>query len=188
MPFNLNEFRNKLQHGGARPSQFEMRVTWPQQIPLGIAAAADFPFLCQASEIPGESVGTIGVKYFGRTLTYAGDRSYSPLTLTIINDEDFKIRKALEAWMNAIQGRSTSTSAFDGGINAGGYATEAEVRQYTRNDNGQGGVPTHAYKFIGLFPTELGNIQLSWESENQIETFTCQFQYQWWEPIESVSN
>jgi hypothetical protein len=164
-----------------------MRVTWPSQIPSGTAASADLPFLCSVSEIPASTIGNIPVPYFGRKLNYAGDRTFEPLTITVLNDEDFKIRKALEAWLKAITDHSTTVSQFNGGIVSGSYATDAEVRQYSRNDNGQGGVPLQAYRFVGLFPVNLGAIALDWNSSDQIETFTCQFQYQWWEAVNATS-
>lgn len=184
MPFDLNKFRTKFARGGARPSQFEMRITWPQQVPSGIAAAADFPFLCSASELPSSQVGNIKVPYFGRKLTFAGDRQFEDLTVTVLNDEDFKVKRALEAWSAAITGHASTVSAFDGGLNSGGYATSGEVRQYSRNDNGQGEVPIKAYRFIGLWPGNIGKIDLNWETENQIETFSVTFHYQWWESID----
>lgn len=163
-----------------------MRITWPQQVPTGVAAAADFPFLCSVSEIPASTIGFVTVPYFGRKLKFAGDREFDALTVTVINDEDYKIRTALEAWMAAITGHSTTVSVFDGGIISGSYVTDATVNQFSRNDNGEGGAPTQSYTFIGLFPVALGPIALDWAAENQIETYTCQFQYQWWENTNST--
>lgn len=184
MPFNLNEFRNKLIHGGARPNQFHMRVTWPQQVPTGVAAAADFPFLCETSQLPGSKVGVAEVAYFGRKLKYAGDREFDSLSVTILNDEDFRIRNALEAWMAAITGHSTTVSVFNGGIVADSYATDAEVQQFSRNNNGNGGVPIQSRKFIGLWPTNLSPIELDWNNQNSIEKYSVEFAYQWWEPVD----
>lgn len=183
MPFALNEFRNTLQHGGARPSQFDMDIVWPGVIAAGVARAK-LPFLCQISEIPGATLGTVTVPYFGRELYYAGDRKFEPLTVTIINDEDFIIRHALEEWMKSIGGHSYTTSQYQGSIassrGAGTtYATRAQVRQLSRNENGNG--PQQRYVFEGLFPVALSPIEVNWESYDQIEKFTCQFRYQWWE-------
>jgi hypothetical protein len=102
----------------------------------------------------------------------------------VLNDEDFKIRHALEDWMRAISDHATTISQFSGGITTGAqgltsYATDGEVIQYSRNDDGQG--QRQAYKFIGMFPVNLGAIALDWETTDQIETFTCRFKYQWWE-------
>jgi len=182
MAFNLNEFRNKLVNGGARPNQFNMRITWPQQVPTGVAAAADYPFMCETGELPASNLGTIIVNYFGRKLKFAGDREFDTLSVNIINDEDFKIRAALEAWVAAISGNSTTVSQFNGGLTSDGYGTDAEMNQYSRNNNGNGGVPIKSYRFVGIFPIKVGAIPLDWNSENSIEKYPVEFAYQWWEP------
>lgn len=184
MAFNLNDFRNKFTNGGARPSQFEMRIVWPDAVRgvAGVAAAErDFSFLCEISEIPASTIGTVSASYFGRKLKYAGDRTFENLTVTVINDEDFKVRKALEAWSHAVTAHPSVISEFNGGIASGSYVTDGTVIQMTRN---AGGAPLHAYKFVGMFPVNLGEIALNWASVDEFERFTCEFAYQWWESVD----
>jgi hypothetical protein len=184
MPFNLNDFRNKFVHGGARPSQFEMQIAWPDAVrgAAGVSAAeADFRFLCQISEIPASTIGSIEVPYFGRKLKYAGDRTFATLTVTVLNDEDFKIRKAFEIWSQAVTAHQTTISQFDGGNVSGSYATDGLVIQHSRNS---GGSQLHAYKFVGMFPTTLGAIALDWATVDEFEKFTVEFQYQYWLPVD----
>jgi hypothetical protein len=186
MPFNVQDFRNKLVAGGARPTQFEMQIAWPDAIrgSAGVSGAErDFRFLCELSEIPASTVAHIPVSYFGRKLNFAGDRTYAPLGIRVINDEDFKVRKAMEAWMKAIQDHSTTLSTFNGGIAAGSYVTDGVVTQFGRNNSGE---VLASYKFIGMFPVEIGAIALDWSATDTIENFTVQFQYQWWEQVTGV--
>lgn len=172
MGFDLNTFRNKLVHGGARPSQFQMEI-------IGTREDLSFlPFMCQVSEIPESAVGHIAVPYFGRKLYYAGDRTFNPLTITVINDEDFKLRHEFERWSHAITGHSTTISQHSGSILSGGYVAEGILTQMSRND---GGGPTQQYKFVGMFPINVSTIALDWNQTDEIERFTVQFQYQWWE-------
>jgi hypothetical protein len=185
MAFNLNDFRNKFVNGGARASQFEMQIVWPDLVrgTAGVAAAErDFRFLCHTSELPGQDIGDIQVPYFGRKLKYAGERAYTTLSVGVYNDEDFKVRKAIEAWMKAIADYSTSTSQFNGGITSGSYVTDAIVTQHSRNN---GGTPLQAYKFIGMFPTKLTPIALDWAATDEFEKFTINFEYQWWEAVDA---
>jgi len=187
MPFSVQDFRNKLAKGGARPSLFEMQITWPDALRGAVnvsTAERDFRFLCQISEIPASTVGSFQVPYFGRKLNFAGDRKFEALTVTVLNDEDFKVRKALEAWSAAITGHVTVTSRFGGGINAGSYATDGIVYQYGRNN---GGEILAAYKFVGMWPESISNIGLDWESTDQLEKFQVGFQYQWWTSVDTVS-
>jgi hypothetical protein len=187
MAFNLNDFRNKFVNGGARPSQFEMQIIWPDLIrgAAGVAPAErDFRFLCSVSEIPGSAIGIAPVNYFGRRLKYAGDRAFEDLTITVLNDEDFKVHKAIEVWMKAMQDHHTTTSQFDGAIGSSSYVTDGVVTQMTRN---LGGAPTQAYRFVGMWPTDMGAIALNWETTDQVETFTVKFAYQWWEQIDPAT-
>jgi hypothetical protein len=187
MAFNLNDFRNQFVNGGARPSQFEMQIIWPDAVrgAAGVAAAeTSFRFLCSISEIPGQKITAIPVPYFGRKLKYAGDLSFSPLTVTVFNDEDFKIHKAIEIWMKAIQDHPTTRSVFDGGITASSYVTDGFVTQMSRN---LGGSPTQAYAFRGMWPTDLSAIALNWTSSDTVEEFQIQFEYQWWDQVDPTT-
>lgn len=186
MPFDLNKFRAALVNGGARPTQFEMRITWPQILAGRVSdVTRDLSFLCNVSEIPASSIGPISVYYAGRVLNYAGDRKFGTLTVGVINDDDFKVRKALELWSAAIAGHDTTLSQFDGGLGSGSYATDGVVLQYTRNNKGNNQNATVGYKFIGMFPTNVAAIALNWSDTDKIEEFSVEFAYQWWEPIDA---
>lgn len=185
MAFNVNEFRNKLTNGGARPSQFEMQITWPDAVRgAGLVSSAerDFRFLCQISEIPASTIGDINIPYFGRKIKVAGDRSFGTLSLQVINDEDFKVHKALNIWSRAMTEHQTVISQFPGGVASGSYATDGIVIQYSRNS---GGSPLHAWKYVGMFPTSIGKIDLDWNTTDEIERFTVDFDYQWWEEVDA---
>jgi hypothetical protein len=45
------------------------------------------------------TIASIDVPFRGRTFKVAGDRSIDVWTVTVINDEDFKLRRSFEAWM-----------------------------------------------------------------------------------------
>lgn len=185
MAFNLNEFRNKFSNGGARASQFEMQLTWPDLVrgTVGVTGAErDFRFLCHSSQLPGQNIGEVTVPYFGRRLKYAGERTYANLQLGVYNDEDFKVHTALSAWMKAILDYSTSTSSFSGGIASASYATDGIVTQHSRNNNGS--TPLKAFKFIGMYPTQISDIRLDWGVQDEFEQFTVTFAYQWWESVD----
>src|SRR5210317_82835 len=98
MAFNINEMRSQLTGGGAKGSLFQVQITNPVQ------GAGDLkvPFMVQASQIPESTLGTIEIPYFGRKIKIAGDRTFAQWSVTVINDEDFLIRNAMEAWSAAI--------------------------------------------------------------------------------------
>lgn len=186
MAFDLDVFRNKFISGGARTSQFEVQLTWPQIVPNGVAAAAAAPFLCSGATLPESQVQELAVFYFGRQLKYAGQRLFQNMTISVLNDEDFAVRAAFEAWSAAIQAHTTSISQFPGGLTSDSYATDIQVLQYSRNDGGDGGVPIRAYSLVGAWPTQIHAIRLSWAEEG-VETYEVDLAYQWWQPIDPTS-
>ena len=132
--------------------------------------------MVQSTAIPASTLGSIDVPYFGRKLKVAGDRTFAPLNVTIMNDENFAIRKAIEEWSDRIAGHRSATSQFRGGNQNGTYTTELALTQFGRQ-----GDRIRTYKFIGAFPTTLSEIALDWNTADAIETYTCEFAYQYWE-------
>ena len=42
------------------------------------------------------------------------------------------------------------------------------------------GVPIRTYEFVNIFPSEVGAIELSWDSVDAIEEFPVTFEYDYW--------
>jgi hypothetical protein len=166
MSFNINEFKAQLVGGGARPTLFQVQITNP------ITGAADLklPFMVKTAALPGSSVGFYPVPYFGRVVKYAGDRTFEPWTVTVINDEDFLVRNAMESWSNAINSHDSNTRALPQQ-----YKSNAIITQFGKN-----GSALRTYVFEGLYPESIDAIPVSWEAVDQIEEFTVTFQYDLW--------
>tara|TARA_R100001443_G_scaffold116705_2_gene138136 strand:- start:476 stop:1120 length:645 start_codon:yes stop_codon:yes gene_type:complete len=186
---NIEGFKNRLKGGGARPNLFEVSIP---SFPAGISDKGtlwsketrnDLRFLCKAAQLPASTVAEIPVPFRGRILKVAGDRTFEPWTITIINDEDFNLRSAFEGWMNTISDLSHGT----GLANPSSYMTSAYVSQLGRGKNRNGDkhpadnkeqIILRSYKFSGIFPTEVSAIDLSYDSTDTIEEFTVTFQVQ----------
>ena len=172
MANELNVFRTKLEGGGARANQFKVVMTFPLSI-TGLTAdqSTEMEYLCQAASLPGMVIGEVTVPFRGRNLYLAGDRTFEAWTVTIINDTDFKIRNGFEIWMNEINAMTDNT-----GIDLpSGYQSTASVQQLNR-----AGVITKTYTFDGVWPTTIGNIDLSAETNDAIETFDVTLRYNYW--------
>ena len=170
MAFNVNEFSRALKGGGARRSLFQVNITNPAN---GIADSI-VPFMTKGAQVPAATLGTIEVPYFGRQVKIAGNRTYAEWTPTIINDEDMSIRNAMEQWnhsINSIQGNLRAT----GGSSPSLYKASAQVTQFSKT-----GEILRVYDFIGLYPSEVGTIDLAWDAET-IQEYTVTFQYDYWQ-------
>lgn len=165
MSFNVQDIKSQLVGGGARPNQFMVRLTNPGNNSADLKS----PFMMQSASLPSSNLGTIQVPYFGRFIKLAGDRTFDPWTVSVINDEDFLIKNALEEWSNRINKfQENKRELVD-------YKADAEVVQFAKT-----GEEIRTYKFIGLFPSVVGSIELSWDQTDTIETFQVEFQYDYW--------
>ena len=170
--FSVAEFKANLQKGGARSTLFQVQLTAPNALGVQIDLNK-VPFLARAAQIPASNVGLIPIPYFGRTVKMAGDRTFEPWTVTIINDEDFAIRNALEAWSNSINNMRGNTRL--GTAQNLSYKATASVTQYSKN-----GDILRVYNFEGLYPQNISAIDLSWSNVDQIEEFQVTFEYDNW--------
>jgi len=187
MPHSIQDFKSSLIGGGARPNLFEVTIPAP---PASISLTANFPILCKAAALPASNIGSIDVPFRGRIFKVAGDRTYDTWTITIINDQTFQIRDAMERWMQRI-GQYGDGS---GDTNPASYMCDAHVQQFKRRSSSLGkDTPTGAglqyaasYKFYDIFPTNISAIDLSYDSSDTIEEFTVEFQVQYWTPTTRV--
>ena len=200
----LSKFQSKLQGGGARPNLFEVSIpelpdaamnSSPKAI-WGSEEQEDFTIMCKAAQLPASTIASIDVPFRGRILKVAGDRTIENWTITVINDENFNIRNAMEAWMNAIARLSNNTGA----VNPSSYMCDAYVYQlgrgYSSNRHskansgtadGETITPLKSYRFIDIFPVSVSSIDLSYDSSDTIEEFQVEFAVQSFESIGSGS-
>ena len=166
MAFNINEFKSQLTGGGARPTLFQVQILNP------VAPEADFkvPFMVRAAGIPGSTLGSYEVPYFGRNIKYAGDRTFEDWTVTCINDEDFIVRNGMEAWMNAINTHDSNLRALPQD-----YKSNAVITQYSKD-----GEAIRSYVFEGMYPTTVDQIEMDWGTVDTVEEFGVTFQYDFW--------
>ena len=176
----ISDFKSRLVGGGARPNLFEVRMTtlpdfvddWPSET---------FQFMCKAAALPASNIAAIDVPFRGRIFKVAGDRTVDTWTITVINDEDFRIRNAMEQWMDGIAKLSNNLGA----TNPSSYMISATVFQLGRgkerastNSDGERNAVLAEYEFIDIFPTNISQIDLSYDSSDTIEEFTVEFQVQ----------
>ena len=181
---NITNFRDRLVGGGARPNLFEVNI----ELPDGVIGQADYRddvrFMVKAAEIPAANIGNIPVPFRGRVLPVAGDRTFDPWTVTVINDSKFNIRDAMEQWSNKI-----NDLQFDvGDISPSNYQTKAEVFQLSRggkttsasSTGGETITTLRTYNFEGIYPSAVSAIPLDYGATDSIEEFQVTFNYLFW--------
>ena len=168
----ISQFKSKLVGGGARPNLFEVQVNFPDGVNLAIQGDGDgqfdgdrFRFLCKSAALPASNVNNLEVAFRGRTLKVAGDRTFDPWTVTVINDQDFGHYRAFQAWAQNIAQYGDSSGLTD----PSSYLGQATVYQLGRNVASQQTSNSPAtdskilaqYKMVDIFPTAVGEYTLN---------------------------
>ena len=175
MAFNVSEFAAAgLPFGGARASHFQATIDTPSGVPN---IGPRFAFTCKAAQIPASTLTSFPIKYFGREVKFAGTRTFAPWTVTVLNDEDFAVRQALETWSNLINRHEANLRDNALATNAS-YRTTANVTQYSKT-----GVPIRTYQFVNLFPTEIAAIELDWDNSDTVQNYQVTFEYDYWQIV-----
>ncbi len=174
MAFKINDMRARLNGGGARPNLFEIVLPFPAIANSGSEASSKLTFTCKAAQMPGADLTPINVPYFGRMIKVPGSRNFQEWTTTVINDEDFLVFNALNSWMNAINSHAGNIREVGNAPND--FMSTADVIHY-----GKGGDVIKTMKIINMWPSSVAPIDLGWEINDQVEEFTCIWQYDYWE-------
>jgi hypothetical protein len=169
MAFNINAFKSVVSTVDfARPSLFQVFISTPP----GVAPLIPFsPFYVRAASLPASTIGQIAVPYGGRTIKISGERSYGDWSTTVMNDEGFVIRNAVESWVEIMNQRVSNFRAFPNE-----YKVDLTVMQYSKK-----GPPLKVVKLVGCFPTAISEISLDWSSADQIEEYSISWAYDYWE-------
>jgi hypothetical protein len=167
--FNVDQFKAQMKGGGARANQFFVLLKFPGYVATGPLATVEASFLVNAAALPGSIVNPTIVPYRGREVKFAGERTFQPWTISVLNDVSFNIRNSLENWMSGMNGLENNT----GKINPVEYTAQLYVTQLDRNN-----LPLKSYTLVGAFPTDISDIALSYGDNDTIETYTVTFQYQ----------
>ena len=165
---NINDFKNQLIDGGARPNQFEVQIlNWPG----GSAPNNDKNLLVSGAALPASTVNPVITQYRGREVKFAGERIFDPWTITVINDASQSLRRPFENWMELINNKDNNA----GNLDWTEYQQQIIVEHLDRNDKV---LPGGKYILEDAFPINMSEVALQYAQNDIIEEYTVTFQYQ----------
>ena len=182
---NLTSFKSKIGYG-IRPNLFMVSVTSlgdNLDESSGVKGTdADFTFLCRSAGIPASTIGTVEVPFRGRVIKLPGDRTFESWTVTVMADESMDVRAYFEKWMNKLNKHENGAGYTDE------FAATLRVSQLQRGTSTADALKdphkiVRSYEFINAFPTNIAQIDLSYDNNNTIAEYTVEFQYDWWEAV-----
>ena len=190
MTTKLNNFLSKIGEG-VKPNMFVVDISWPQDLdnrPEGDNREL-VNLLCKSTALPASNIGVIEVPFRGRTVKIAGDRTFDTWSATFFNDKDFKIRTYFEKWLEQINTHESNNAPLFVPTNStAGYMATVKVKQMRKDDRESGSI-LRQYDLLHAFPTSVSQIDLAYDSNDQIEEFSVEFQYSYWtSPASPESN
>lgn len=168
---SINSFKANFL-GGARPTLFEVEMTFPAGVSNSNMAAKKMKFMCTGASIPPSTVGKIDVNFRGRKIPIPGDRTNSSMTINVLNDIDWQVRNAFEEWLALINTHEGNI----GNTTLASVTSDFQVKQLNRD-----GTVVKTYKLISAFPSSVSEISLSADSNDQIESFSLTIEYAYWQ-------
>jgi len=175
-PRSIEEFKAVLQGGGVRPTMFQVEMTFPDAVVVDPTQADnEGTYLIKAASLPASTVGFVEVPFRGRKLKVSGDRTFDDWSVTVTNDVSFGLRKGFEKWSELIQNMNFALGANE----LNDYFASAVIRQLDRDGN-----QLRAYRFEGIWPTEVAAIDVDFDSTDAVEEFGVTFKVQYWSAIE----
>ena len=185
---SMGSFIGKIGQG-VKPNMFRIQLPFPNGVGPGVGGDDLTNLLCKSAALPGSNLGVIEVPFRGRTIKIAGDRTFDTWSATFFNDKDMNTRGWFESWLNAmnnhnLNGADLPNLGASGGD--GSYSVDIDVLQLERaaenaetNQNTDNNI-IRQYKLRYAFPTSVSQIDLAYDSNDQIEEFTVEFQYSYW--------
>jgi hypothetical protein len=176
---NITSFLNTVQQG-VKNNLFLVKFQFPSAMSGDAPTLDTVNMLCKSAALPASNLGVIEVPFRGRTVKIAGDRTFDTWTATVVNDRNFTIRHGFEKWMEGInrhEANNASTFSPDG--SGTGYLVDLQVDQLERDSSDPGAV-LRTYSLVGCFPSNISQIDVAYDSNDQIEDFTVEFQLQYW--------
>ena len=182
---NVSTFLQTINQG-IKPNMFSVDISFPTD---GAGDAANFSssdrdltnILCKSAALPGSNLGVIEVPFRGRTVKIAGDRTFDTWTATFFADRNMEIRALFEDWANSINTHEANTAPrFLPNGGATGYMADLYVSQLEKDEK-EGGNVIRTYHLHHCFPTNVSPIDLAYDSNDQIEEFTVEWQYSYFQ-------
>jgi hypothetical protein len=130
-------------------------------------------FHCKSASLPGSVIEAIAVPYMGRQIKIAGDRTFEDWSITVMLDKTYKLRQDLYDWHEQIN----ATIGNNGPGSVSAYKSDATVQALNIDGSVAG-----SYKFVGMFPTNVGAVEFSADSNNAISECAVTLAYDWYEP------
>jgi hypothetical protein len=182
MSIRISDFKRQIQNI-ARPNRFMVEFHLSPELS---AASPDLlrgvQFHVQSAKIPERNVGEIPIPFHGMSLKLPGDYQHDDLTITFLNQLDWKVRNFFESWNEQLHSvkDSLNTSAYGINVLQGSFIIVHQLGNFEEQ-------VTARYKYMNVFPKNVGEIALSMDTNDSPETYDVIWSYTHFERLSTTA-
>lgn len=190
---NINKYLGDV----ARSAKFSVQFELPPELSLkisltnnsktesqlsGTEASRALEYFCYGASFPGMVGETLEFKYLGKTIPIPGNiNPAQTFTATFYNDEKHGVRKLFKEWIELYQYWHTNSNETTRVRPKVASFMAIYQLDYRLKNN------VTFYCLYNPFPVSMSDIEVSYESLSQVETFTVEFRFTHFD-IGSVKN
>jgi hypothetical protein len=188
MAFNTQDILSAMDKykGFHKPSHFLVRITPPSF--MGASSAEynkDIEFLCDATTLPGIQLDSVQVRPLGYGNPESRPIDYVPaaVRLDMFVDNQGKVLQYFQKWMGNILN-------FARDINKSSDGTRLNYYEFAYPKDYEGQVQIYVYDSLGnkftvytldhAWPSNIGDLTLAWELNDQVSKLNVTFAYNLW--------
>lgn len=166
-------FIKKAIQDTARANRFTATILPPNRLAIYAPFFLKMIVLVKSTQLPARGFLTTEIRNYGPI----DKRPYSPLydniTVVFTVDKDYDSKRIMDAWYDLIYDENNNIFEYPEG-----YESTMIIEGSDRV-----GFPKYAIEINGIFPTQIGPVDLSSESSDQSAEFSVTFQFKSWKPI-----
>lgn len=178
-PADITQFRKNFR--GTRNNRFKIIINLPALI--GGTSIQDLELYGKATALPTSSIGMIPVPWMGRVIKFSGERTFADWTVQLYDSskQEGDMRKVMMTWLEKMDSARIHDISYNVTSTAEIHWDDLSGNQ-TSNHSGQTNFKKKV-RLTGVFPIDVGELQLSYDNVDQFSEFPVTFAYDFWEYI-----
>lgn len=187
MTFSINDFNSKInRYGLSKSNLFHVVVNTPPCLQSEFSSefyGTGLQFFCRSAEVPDMAIETVPVYHQGTGLPVqrTNGMRMSNLNTVFMLDSEFRVKHFFHGWLQRMYNYSIDNihGEVDGQLPyeigyPDDYKTTVTVTQFSSNSTDN----FYTYRYLNAFPTTIGSVSLSWETQNEIATLPVSFTFE----------
>tara|TARA_Y100001973_G_scaffold106506_1_gene184863 strand:+ start:3529 stop:4104 length:576 start_codon:yes stop_codon:yes gene_type:complete len=173
---NPSEFRSSFLKTGepARSNRFDVQFLALPPSEFNINEYRNLRYRCEATELPGKTIGTSEYKDYGPIRKIAYGALYNNQNLTFIVSDDMSEKTLFDRWQKYIVDNTSGSDVkyYDE------YVGTIEITQYNRKNR-----VSKRIQLIEAYPVTMSPMNLGWDTTNEYHRISIEFAYRYWKDV-----